>query len=203
MLRARAVRVRGAATYITGDFEEGNRWSEAALEAFRELGDDARAAHMLLRLAAEAHRAGDPAKARQLCEESLDLHPSKVAQAQLLDVLGRIAFEEGRGDDALGLLEQSATVAGQVGFRWWQSLALLNRGEYALRLSSPIVAGPSIREGLTIAREIGDRQWVAFGVTLFAWLAAAEGRMQEAGRLWGAVEAESRACADRPMGAGA
>src|SRR5439155_22510292 len=58
MRRARAVRVRGAATYISRDFEEGNRWSEAALEAFRELGDDAPAAHMLLRLAAEAHRAG-------------------------------------------------------------------------------------------------------------------------------------------------
>jgi hypothetical protein len=70
------------------------------------------------------------------------------------------------------------------------SNSLLSRAEFALRLQRPHDAAPSARAGLELAVEIGDRQWIFYGLTLLAWIAAAEGRTEAAGRLWGALEAE-------------
>ena len=190
LLRARVLRVRGGTTYIVGEFEEGTGWHQAALEAFRELGDDERTAHMLFRQAVEANRIGDPARARVLCEESLALHPSKAGQAQVLGLLGGIAFDEGRGEEALDLLRQSAAVAAEIGFRWWQNHAELTLADYALRLGRGADAKAHAAEGLRVAVEIHDRQSIVYGLALHAWLAAEGGAAEKAGRLWGALESE-------------
>jgi tetratricopeptide (TPR) repeat protein len=178
-------------TFIVGNFEEGTRWHERALDEFRRLGDDRGVAHMLMRLAVEAVRCGDLTRGKALCGESLALDPSTVPRAQVLDVLGTIAFDEGRGDEALDLLEQSARLTREAGVPWFQSHSLLNRGEIALRLGRSREAASSVREGLGLAAEIGDRQWIFHGLTLIAWVSAAEGRPEEAGRFWGALEAEA------------
>jgi tetratricopeptide (TPR) repeat protein len=174
-----------------GDFEEGTRWHEAALAAFRELGDEEGTAHMLFRLAVEANRVGDPTRARALCDESLSLHHSVSGQAQVLTLLGNIAFDEGRGQEALELLEESARLAGEAGFRWWQLHALQTYAEYALKLNKPDAASGPACEALEMARSINDRQGIFFGVALLAWLAAEKGQTAESGRLWGALEAEA------------
>lgn len=192
LLRARATRVRGGMTYIVGEYEEGARLGEQALAAFRELGDDARAAHMLLRQAIEAHRSGDPARAQVLAEESRALHRGSAAdEAQALSVLGDIAFTEGRGDEALELKAKSAEIAGRIGFSWLQAISLFHVAEYALRLGRPEAAEVPGLQALQLAVSIGDRQWKAYGVTLLAWLAADNEMCERAGRLWGALEAES------------
>jgi tetratricopeptide (TPR) repeat protein len=144
-----------------------------------------------MRLAVEAARCGDAARAKALCEESLALDPSPAPRAQVLDVLGNIAFAEERGDEALELLEESARLAREVGVRWGESHTLLNSGDFALRLGRPREAAPSVRRGLELAAEIGDRQWIFSGLTLTAWVAAAGSRPEAAGRLWGALEAEA------------
>jgi predicted ATPase len=190
-LRARLLRVRGGMAYIVGKFEEGTRWHEAALAEFRRLGDDAAIGHMLLRGAIEAHRSGDRARARALCEEGLRLDRSASGRVQALGTLANIAFDEGRTDEALDLLDEGARLAGGIGNRWLQSHSLLTRAEYALMVGRPEVARPACREGLTVARSIGDRQWMHWGVTLAAWTAAEEGRLSEAGTLWGALEVEA------------
>jgi predicted ATPase len=191
LLHARVLRVRGGMSYIVGDYEEGTRWHEASLEEFRRLGDDAAAGHMLFRLAIEAHRSGDRAQARALCEEALGLDRSASGRAQALGTLANIAFDEGEHEEALELLEACAKLTGEVGNRWLQSHALLTRGEYALTLGRLDEGRRGIREGLAIARSIRDRQWTVWGVTLAAWAAAEEGRLFDAGRLWGALRAES------------
>jgi predicted ATPase len=190
-LRARLLRVHGGMAYIVGEFEEGMRWHEAALAAFRSLGDDAGIGHMLMRGGIEAHRSGDPARARVLCEEGLALDPSASTRANALDTLASIAFDEGKADEALDLLDESARLSGGIGNRWLQSHALLARAEYAVMVGRTEVASPACREGLTAAHSIGDRQWSVWGVAIAAWMAAEEGRAFEAGRLWGALEAES------------
>ncbi len=58
-------------------------------------------------------------------------------------------------------------------------------------LGRPEDARPALREALAIARSIGDRQWMHWGVALAAWAAAEKGRLSQAGSLWGALEAES------------
>ena len=189
-LRARALRVRGGTSYIVGDFEEGTRWHELSLAEFRRLGDEAGIAHVLFRLAVEANRAGDSDRARALCGESMSLHPTTWGQAEVLDLLGTIAFHEGRGDEALDLLEESARLAGEAGSVWAQAHSLLGYADCALRLGRCAAAAPAVRESLAISRPIGDRQWVVYGAAVLAWVAVEEDRAEDAGRLWGALEAE-------------
>jgi len=190
LLRGRAYRVRGGMTYIVGEFEEGTRWHEKALAVFRELGDDARTAHMLVRNAIEANRSGDPARARAMAEEGLALTSGPVEESQALYVLGNVAFTEGRGEEALELLARSAELADQVGFRWWQIGALGNYAEIALRIGRVDDAAEAARKVVEIASSIADRQHAVYGVVYLAWVAAGRGELERAGRLWGAVEAE-------------
>jgi hypothetical protein len=138
-------------------------------------------------LAAEAERIGDWEEVRALCEESLRLAPTVAVEAHVLNLLATVAFEEGRGDYALDLLRDSARLATQASYRWCKSFSLVTFGEYAIRLGRPLEARESTREGLAIARTIGDRQQVFYGVTVVAWLAAEDGRLEEAGRLWGVL----------------
>jgi len=192
LLRARAIRVRGGMTYITGNFEEGSRDIERALAAFRELGDDARAAHLLMRQAIEAHRTGDPARARSLIEESRALHRGGPAdEAQILYVLGDIAFGDGRGDEALELHARSAELAGQVGFDWWRQGALNHYVEYALELGRLTEAEEPLRELVQSSHSIGDRMHLIYSLAQVARLASARGDARRAGRMWGAIDAES------------
>jgi predicted ATPase/class 3 adenylate cyclase len=190
-LRARVLRVRGGTITIAGRREEGDGWHEKSLVAFRELGDEPAVAHLLFRVAIGAYHAGDAARARALCDESLGLHHSVSGEAQVLSLLAEMAFDEGRGEEALELLDRSARLAGEIGFTWWQIGALQSSAEYALRLGKLDDASGPTRQSLEMARAIHNRQNMAYGLTLRAWLAAAQGRTEESGRLWGALEAES------------
>ena len=60
------------------------------------------------------------ALARTLAEESRALHrgQSPWAESQVLSVLGNIAIQDGRQEEALDLLTQSAELADQVGSGW-------------------------------------------------------------------------------------
>jgi predicted ATPase len=190
-LRVRAMRSLAGSTYIVGEFEEGTRHVEEALAEYSRLGDDWGVAHMKFRLAIEANRNGDAERARALCEESLAFNSGEFNECQASSLLGTIAFQEGRHDEALELLERSARLAGEIDFSWWRGNALQHAAEFALMLGRVDDARPFARESLEIARTIVDRQGIAYALTMFAWIAAAAGEVTRAGRLWGALEAEA------------
>jgi predicted ATPase/class 3 adenylate cyclase len=191
-LHVRAIRNLGAATFIVGDFEEGARLTEQSLAEYERLGDDWGVSHIKLRMAADALRREDLAAARTLCEEALESDRSAFSEACATRVLGGIAFEEGRPDEAIALLDRTAELADQVGFRWWQAGALQQAGECALTSGRPEDARPRVRAGLRVSNEIGDRQGICYGLTLLAWAEAATGSPKPAGTLWGAVDAEAQ-----------
>jgi predicted ATPase len=190
-LRVRAIRSLGSATYIVGDFGAGVGRFEGALAEYRRLGDTWGIAHMLQRLAIEARRSGDSERARALCEESLTLDHSKFNESGALALLADLAFEEGLHEESLDLLDRSAARAGEIDFVWFQKHALQMWAEYALRLGRAADARPRAQESLVIAHRIGDRQGIAYGLTLLAWVEAVAGAAYRAGRLWGAVQAEA------------
>jgi predicted ATPase/class 3 adenylate cyclase len=190
-LRVRAIRVLAGTTYIVGDFEEGTRRIEQALREYERLGDDFGVAHMTFRLAVEENRRGNGERARELCEESLARHSGKFNECQAATLLGGIAFREGRHEEAFELLERSARLADDIGFDWWRTNALQTAAEFALMLGRLDEARALVRESLQLAQRIQDRQGIAYGLTMVAWIAAEEGEAARAGRLWGALEAEA------------
>ena len=194
-LKARSLRTLGGLTYIQGDFIEGDRLHAESLAEFRRIGDGAQVGLTLVRLALEAGRSGDWTNAKLMAKESLDIsrkHGSRRGEAEALYALGDVAYGEGHHDEALQLLEESARIAGEVGFTWWQVGAFDHAAEYALELGRLIDAQRYIQDGMTLARSINDRQSTVWFLGLAAWLGAIEGLAERAGMLWGAIEADER-----------
>jgi hypothetical protein len=134
-----------------------------------------------------------------LAEEGRELHrgESPWGESQTLNLLSTIAWSEGRQVHALDLAVRSADLAGIARSRWLQVNSLALAGEFALMLGRPAQAEDLCLSGLPIARQIGDRQRIAYLLTLLAWAAAELGQPERAGRIWAAIEVEG---ADRPFG---
>jgi predicted ATPase/class 3 adenylate cyclase len=198
-LRARALRALGGAIFITGRFEEGAVFHHESLSAYRELGDDFGIAHLLYRAAVKARLDGDLKLARTLAEEgrALDVGESPWAESQTLNLLGTIAWLEGRQEEALDMAIRSADLAGTARSRWLQINSLALAGEFALMMGRSAQAKEICLDGLLIARQIGDRQRIAYLLTRLAWAAAELGEPGRAGRIWAAIEVEGAA---RPFG---
>jgi hypothetical protein len=72
----------------------------------------------------------------------------------------------------------------------------LNLAELALEVGDPARAKALGREGLNVARQIGDQMVAAWGLTLLSITAARRGEPTLAGKLWGAAEQLQRELGD-------
>ena len=192
-LEAQALRALGGAVFLKGDFERGTALHERSLAAFRLLGDELAVAHILQRLAFDAAYSGDSDRARTLSDESLSVtrrYGSRSGEAMALGVLVHVERAKGRHEAALDLALQSASIAGEIRFSWWQLHYLYLACEICLELDRPGEAEGWGRKGLPIAHDIGDRQMTVYLLALLSAAAAAQGDSERAGHLWGAVERE-------------
>jgi tetratricopeptide (TPR) repeat protein len=200
-LRARALRAVGSCANPAGDDALAEASYEASLEAFRQLGDDRGVAVLLLRLGYASLYRGDFERAGRLAKESLALNRSigyQAGESQSLGLAGEVERLLGDRDAGLELIEASATLAGEAGFPWWRSRMLRKLVDGAIEQGRMNEAETWGRESLRLIDEIGDRQMTVFALVRLARIAAEDGRLHEAGLLWGAIEAEE---ARRPMGA--
>ena len=193
VLRARALRVYGESTWISGDFEGATRLAEQSLAEFERLGDERAIAVMLHRLGVCALGAEDLPGARRLFDESLAMcrsSPNPKLEADALHKLGWVEHGEGNREGALQLFEESSVLLEQVGFTWMQANAVLDVAELSRELGQPALAEERAREGLRLSYELVERRLIVYSLALLARFAAADGRAERAGRLWGAIEAE-------------
>ena len=192
-VNARALRALGGVVFISGEFERGTALHEQALEEFRRLGDELAVAHVLHRLAMNAAYNDEYALARALSDESLAIsrrHGSRSGEAMGIGSLARVTAGEGRLEEAVELALKSASLAGEVGFAWWQVHYFYVACEWCLDLGRPSEAARWGREGLALAVEISDRQMTVYLLALLSAAAAAQGDAERAGVLWGALERE-------------
>jgi predicted ATPase len=200
-IRAAAYRALGSSANPAGDDALAERCYERSLDAYREAGDERGVAAMLFRLGISAFYRGAYERARQLGEESLALSRevgSGAAESQALGLLGELEYRLGNLEAGAALIEQSSDLAGEVGFPWWRSRMLRKLADCLLELGRPDRAEVAVREALRLMAEIGDRQMIVFTIARLARIAAESGRVEEAGLLWGAIEAEEERA---PMGA--
>ena len=194
-LRAQALRALGGTRYIVGEFEAGVSLYEEALAGFEEVGDEAAVSHMLHRLAMEAARLGQNAEARRLGEESAAIGRRlglRSGEALGLSVLANLAWDEGDRHEALALKAESARLAADVGFVWWESGALGDLAEWSIELGRFEDADRHARAALQLAAGIGDRLHQVYLLALLARTASECGDGQRAGVLWGAIEREEQ-----------
>ena len=200
-IRAQAYRALGSSANPAGDDALAERCYEKSLDAYREAEDERGVAAMLLRLGMSAFYRGDQERARDLGEKSLALSREVgygAAESQALGLLGELEYTRGQVEAGAALIEQSADLAGEVGFPWWRSRMLRKLADCQLELGRPDRAEVAVREALQLMAQIGDRQMIVFTLARLARIASESGRAEEAGLVWGAIEAEEERA---PMGA--
>jgi hypothetical protein len=135
-------------------------------------------------------RRGDLRHAHELVETSHAIHErvaDRWGQAQTTGTLGAIARDADEHVRAIELLDASAALAREAGVRWWESGMLAERASLSLNAGRLEEAESHALASLLIAQEIGDRSGRAFGVGLFARIAAERDQREKALRLWSAV----------------
>ena len=193
LLHARALRCHAAVLTMSGATGAGASTYEQSLAEFRALGDERGIATLLHRVADIALTRGDRGRARQLAEESLTAaraSGNRKIEAQSLGTLGSLAFDDGDHERGLDLLERSASMCGAIGFWWWQGAMLQELSERGLELGRTAAADSWARDAVALLHRSGDRLNALCALAVLARIGAETGRLEEAGRLWGAVEAE-------------
>jgi predicted ATPase len=194
LLRARGLRILGEMTGIAVGFAESTPIAEAALAEFERLGDERGVAVMRHRVAVNAWSAGDLVRARELLEGSLAIcrrFANPKLEADVVRTLGGVARDEGDTDRALELLQEGARLCAQVGNPWIQAATLLNLAELHSRLGQLELAEDRGREALGLAWHIVARQQSIFALAFLATYANKRGDAARAGRILGAIEAET------------
>jgi hypothetical protein len=138
-------------------------------------------------------RHGDLRRAQSLVETSDEIHRrtgDRWGQAQTVGTLAAIARDAGDRPRAAALFETSAALAREVGVGWWESGVLAELAALALSRDTLDTAESHARASLTIAERIGDHPGSAFGVGLFAAIAAGRDQRERACELWSAVDSD-------------
>jgi len=192
-IRARALRAYGGACEHSGREAFAEQLYEQSLAQYRTLGDERRAAELLHRLGDCSRRRGDRIRARRLLDESLAVHRRtgyRKGEAIALGLLGLLERDEGNDAAGTALLEQSAATAAELGFWWWQGVMLTSLSDGALERGEFDEADSWGRRALIPLRKVQDRERIVSLLVMLARTAAAQGRLEPAGRFWGAIEAE-------------
>jgi predicted ATPase/class 3 adenylate cyclase len=195
LLQARALRSCGSSVHFGGNFPEAERLWEESLAEYEQLGDEHGIAVLLHRLsisALDVH--GDLARARDLSERSLEIHrrlSNDKGACQPVALLGALALQTGDPERGVALLQESAELAGRVGWRWWRAGTLSALADVAIGAGRTDEAEALVREALGLGLQLGDRVGLSWYLSQLAFLLARAGKCEEAGRVWGAVEAAS------------
>ncbi len=104
--------------------------------------------------------------------------------------LGMVAARRGELAAAAELLAQSAAIAHEVDWPWWELFQLSNLADSERRLGLFAEAEGHASRALRLALGLGDRMSSVFAGAELASAAAARGDSTLAGRLWGAIESE-------------
>src|SRR5581483_721954 len=164
-----------------------------SMAAFEPLGDRRAIAVLLQRQGTGSLVVDDLVLARKQLEESLAMcrvDPNPKLEADIVHKLGWVERGEGNRERALELLEEGARLCGEVGFTWMQASALIDAATLSFDLGLEDATHQRLREALRLYQGLPGRRGTVFALGWFARFAAAEGRPGEAGRLWGAIEAE-------------
>jgi tetratricopeptide (TPR) repeat protein len=179
---------------MAGDFEMGASAMAQSLAEFERIGDERGIAIVRHRLSISAWAAGDLVRARQLVEASLascSRIPDQKLEADCLRTLAWIEHADGNLARAVDLNEQSIALLDRIGHTWLLKGALLESADLARELGEMDKAEERAREGLRVAIALGDRQGTVYAIATLAQNSTAAGELERAGRLWGALEAES------------
>ena len=192
-LRGHALRALGGALQVTGEYERAALRYGQSLELFIAGGEEIQTANLRYRAAANMISTGEAATAWPLLEESLRTFRHLALPRGEAQVLGYLAEKtHGEGDlvSALELTLESAMIAHEIGWAWWEGGQLYDAAELERERGNLDAAEGHALAALDLSLGLGDRRSMVFTAAKLAVIAAERGDAERAGRLWGAIESE-------------
>jgi predicted ATPase len=164
---------------------------QQSLDLYRELGDEEGIARAIAELGGIAIHEGDLDLARERYEEAVPLfrrqgRQSRVAAA--LGNLGTIAHMQRDYATAVGYYDEAIELAKASGDIDGAAVNLHNLGRSELGLGRAEAGLEALRESLAIARELGYREVIAYGLGGLAELAMIEDDPERAAEMLGASD---------------
>jgi hypothetical protein len=136
---------------------------------------------------------GETTAAWPLLEESLRTFRQLDLPRGEAQVLGYLAEKpHGHGDlaGAIELALQSAAIAHEIDWGWWESGQLAAASDFERERGGLDAAEGHALHALELSLSLGDRRRALLTAAKLAVIAAQRGDAQRAGRLWGAIESE-------------
>jgi predicted ATPase/DNA-binding SARP family transcriptional activator/Tfp pilus assembly protein PilF len=168
---------------LQGDQATARQQLAVGEAAARRVGDAAALAQALTGLGLDLALQRELAQARERLDEAVSLHRELGDTWGLTIALGgRASVAHGEGDLALahGLRMEAVEIARRAGDRESEAHALLGLGEFERQQGDYAGAGAHYERSLSLLRELGDPSHVGIALHNLAWVALAEGRMDEA-----------------------
>lgn len=187
------MRAYGGLAAAVGDDTCADRLFKRGLAAFRACGDNRGVGHLLVRLGYSALYREQLMRARRHADASLAIAREagdRRTEALALGLTGEVAYSSGDHAGGVDLVRDSVAFAGEIGYTWQRARMLRRLADWALDRQDFHEAAGAARESLRLARETHDRIATVFALARLAQGAADIGAREEAGRLWGAIEAE-------------
>ena len=199
-----------------GDYAEARAWLDAAL-AIKPASDGGSTDGPLANARSEtverssrrkvlwggawiSYYQGDYARVRRLGEELLVMaeeDDDRVGIRNGLTVQALVAMAEQRFEDALPALEEGVRICRVSCGPWLLATSLLVLGQAMLHVPSQAKSRKLLREALSIYERLGDRIFVARTTSYLGYVDLLSGRLDSAGRLFGASLKEFRDLEER------
>ena len=183
---AETVLVLGCVLGTLGEYAEGKRLLDEALEYSRRTGSESGTVFCLAYLARNAFEQEDYATARSLSRECLALSQEiehRWGSAFALMILGSVAGKERDFDRAIGLCQESLALSQELGNRRGQARCRLVLGLIACRRERFEEATRHFRECRSDFQDLGDKEGICYTLEGMALMSALSGFPERAIRL--------------------
>ncbi len=199
-LRAGGLLALAGSLDIVGRAEEASPCYRESLRLFTACGAETHAANLRFRVAANMVMRGEADAAQPLLDEALrDFRQLglTLGEGQVLYFHAQRAAATGDHAIACDLYRESASIAHEAGWSWWELGSLANAADAERERGNLEAADDLAFRSLELAVQVGDRQGAVYAGAILAGVAALQGDAARAGLLWGAVESEA---ASGPIG---
>jgi predicted ATPase/class 3 adenylate cyclase len=178
-VRAKALLVAARLSFMQSDYDRGKALVQESLALFRELGDKRGIALSLNRLGIAAWRQADFSTARILMEEDLGLYrelgnPDRIAWS--LFALGLLNIKQGEYIRASASLEESLALFRKLDNKRGIAASLTQMAATLfVSQGDQTIVYPLLTQGLSLDREIGDKEGMAVSSLLLGSVALKQG----------------------------
>src|SRR5438270_4049363 len=178
-VRAKALLAAARLAFNQSNYEQGEVLAQQGLALFRGLGDRRGIALSLNRLGVAAWRRGDFRSARVLLEEDLTLFREmgdRDRVAWSLFMHGLLDNKQGEFAGASSRFEESLVLFRELGNKRGIAASLTQlAGTLFVSQGNQDMIYPLLEQGLSLDREVGDKEGMAVASLLLGWVALKQG----------------------------